>query len=289
MSELQHHFATVSGGKLHYVSAGSGRLMLFVHGFPEFWYAWRAQLEHFGADHHAVALDMRGYNLSFKPAEAAAYRAKYLVQDLAELIRHHTSDKAIVVAHDWGGAAAWNLAAQHPQLIERLVILNSPHPITFARELKHNPAQHAASQYMNLLRSDKAERVMAEDNYRRLFNMTLAGWHGVRYSEQDRQAYLQAWSQPGALTGGLNYYRASPLYPREPGDAAPELDPAQFMVRVPTLVIWGERDPALLTGILDGLENYVSDLKVVRVPDATHWIAHEKPELVNRLIREFVS
>jgi epoxide hydrolase 4 len=293
---MQHADVSVNGQRLHVVTQGGGeQLLLFVHGFPEFWYAWRAQLEEFGRDHLAVALDMRGCNLSSKPADVRDYRAKYLVEDLRQLIAHFAARRTVVVAHDWGGAVAWNLAAQYPDVIEKLVILNAPHPITFARELTHNPAQQQASQYMNLFRSDKAERVLSAEGHRRLLAMTFGDW-GTRVAidEEEKQAYLAAWAQPGALTGALNYYRASPLYPPEKGgDATPEsrlgLDAAQFHVKVPTLVIWGEQDQALLPGNLDGLERHVADLRIVRVPDASHWIAHEKPRLVNELIRNFIS
>lgn len=281
--------------RLHYACAGAGELILFVHGFPEFWYEWKDQLAEFGRDHLAVAPDMRGYNLSSKPVEVKAYRAKHLVEDLRLLIEELGGTPCVLVAHDWGGAAAWNFAAQHPDYLSRLVIINAPHPAVFARELRSNPAQQKASAYMNLFRSEKAERVLAENNYARLSRMTLDSWasNGGVATDADRQAYLAAWSQPGALTGGLNYYRASPLHPPEGGDApvagASELDATQFHVRVPTLVIWGERDEALLLGNLNGLEAHVADLQVRRVPDATHWIVHERPELVNALIRDFVT
>jgi pimeloyl-ACP methyl ester carboxylesterase len=281
--------------RLHYACSGAGPLILFVHGFPEFWYAWKDQLAEFGRDHLAVAPDMRGYNLSSKPEAVKAYRAKHLVEDLRLLIDRLGAKPSVLVAHDWGGAVAWNFAAQHPDYLRRLVIINAPHPVLFARELRSNPAQQKASAYMNLFRSEKAERVLAENNYSRLSRMTLDSWasNGGAATDADRQAYLAAWSQPRALTGGLNYYRASPLHPPEVDDArraaALELDAAQFYVRVPTLVIWGERDEALLLGTLNGLETLVEDLQVRRVPDATHWIVHERPGLVNALIRDFVT
>jgi pimeloyl-ACP methyl ester carboxylesterase len=292
-AELQHAYAQLANGmRLHYASAGAGPLLLFVHGFPEFWYAWKDQLDAFSSDHRAVALDMRGYNLSAKPADVKAYRARYLVEDLRLLIDHLGGGPCVMVAHDWGGAVAWSFAAQHPEYLRRLIMINAPHAITFARELRDNPAQQRASAYMNLFRSEKAERVLSENNYARLVRMTIGTWtaRGGAATAEDRAAYLAAWSQPGALTGGLNYYRASPLHPPEPGgpqDAADlQLDPARFHVRTPTLVIWGELDEALPPGNLDGLEAYVPDLSVVRVPDASHWIVHERPELVNRLIRD---
>ncbi len=293
---FEHRHADLPNGmRLHYAYAGAGPLILFVHGFPEFWYEWKNQLAEFGRDHLAVAPDMRGYNLSSKPEGVSAYRAKHLVEDLRLLIDQLGGKPCVLVAHDWGGAVAWSFAAQHPDYLRQLVIINAPHPVVFARELRSNPAQQKASAYMNLFRSEKAERVLAESNYARLSRMTLDSWasSGGVASDADRQAYLAAWSQPGALTGGLNYYRASPLHPPEAnepsGAALPELDPTQFQVRVPTLVIWGERDEALLPGNLKGLETHVKDLAVHRVPDATHWIVHERPHLVNELIRDFVT
>ena len=292
--QLDHGYAALPNGmRLHYASTGSGPLMLFVHGFPEFWYEWKDQLAEFGKDHRAVALDMRGYNLSSKPAEVSAYKPKHLVEDLRLLIEHLGAARCVMVAHDWGGAAAWNFAAAHPELLDKLVIVNAPHPVTFARELRDNPAQQAASAYMNLFRSEKAERVLSEHDHARLVRMTLDAWaaNGGTATDEDRRAYLEAWAQSGALTGSLNYYRASPLHPPEAGGgkAPPQLDAAMFRVRVPTLVIWGERDEALLTGNLDGLETMVEQLQVVRIAEGSHWVVHEQPAKVNALIRAFVS
>ena len=290
--EQVHRYANVNGQTLHYVTTGEGKLMLFVHGFPEFWYEWHRQLEEFGKDHQAVALDMRGYNLSSKPTDVAAYRAKHLIEDLRALIEHLGHKKCILVAHDWGGAAAWTFAANYPDYVEKLVIINAPHTVTFAHDLTHNPAQQAASQYMLLFRMDKAERVMTENNYARLVGMLKsAGSSGAWLTEELKARYIEAWSQPGAVTGGLNYYRASPLYPpseKDPGASAIEIDPERVMVRVPTLVIWGDADTALLSSLLDGLEQYVPDLTIKRIVDGSHWVIHEQPELVNQTIRAFI-
>jgi pimeloyl-ACP methyl ester carboxylesterase len=292
--DVEFGFAALPNGiTLHHASAGSGPLVLFVHGFPEFWYEWRDLLHEFGRDHRAVAPDLRGYNLSSRPVPVADYRAKLLVEDLRLLIEHLGYARCTLVAHDWGGAIAWNFAAAHPERLDRLVIINAPHPITFARELRNNPAQRRASAYMNLFRSEKAERVLSDNGYARLLGMTLEAWtaNGGTATEADRQAYLTAWSQPGALTGALNYYRASPLYPREEGasDAAIELDPAAFHVQVPTLVVWGERDAALLPGNLAGLEQHVDRLEIARIPEGSHWVVHEQPHRVAALIRSFID
>lgn len=292
---MDHHYATVNGIKLHVVSQGSGPLMLFVHGFPEFWYAWRNQLSDFSRDHRAVAFDTRGYNLSDKPTDVKAYRPGQLVEDIRQLIDHLGGGPCVLVAHDWGGAVAWNFAVKHPNYLSHLVIINSPHPIMFARALTHSPEQIAASQYMLLLRDPKAERVLSENNFARLEKMILldingggSGWP----TADDLERYREAWAQPGALTGGLNYYRASPLHPAsktEPGATTLKLEPRDFTVTVPTLVIWGERDKALRPVLLDGLNEVVTNLTIKRIPEGSHWVAHEYPEKVNRLIRDFVG
>lgn len=292
MPRIEHGYASVNGVRLHYATAGAGPLMLFLHGFPEFWRAWQKPLEHFGARGWlALAPDLRGYNLSDKPAGVEQYKARTLIADVAQLAARFATGPFVLVAHDWGGALAWGLAIAHPELLSHLVIVNAPHPYTFWRELAHNPAQQKASDYMLLLRDAKAERVLSENGFGRLGRMVFDESGGA-FSAADQAAYREAWAQPGALTGGLNYYRASPLYPpsaADPGATRLELAPQDFMVRVPTLVLWGERDRALLPGCLDGLEQCVPDLVVRRVPDASHWIVHEQPGLVCSEIERFVS
>ncbi len=291
--EIRHENVDCGGVKLHCAIAGeAGKpLMLFLHGFPEFWAAWRGPMEHFAARGWlCVAPDLRGYNLSDKPEGVEPYKAKHLVADVLALGAHYSGnggkDKFVLVAHDWGGAVAWSLAIAHPQRLERLVMINSPHPYLFWRELTSNPAQQKASEYMNFFRLPKAERVLQENGYAR-----LAGAFG-HLGEAWRAELVAAWSQPGALTGGLNYYRASPLYPptvEDPGAKKLSFKPEDFMVRVPTLVLWGDRDTALLPGCVEGLGQCVPDLKLVRVPDASHWIVHEKLPFVCSEIERFVS
>ncbi|MEW6687719.1 MAG: alpha/beta hydrolase, partial [Pseudomonadota bacterium] len=230
--------------------------------------------------------DLRGYNLSDKPAQVDAYKTKHLVGDVLAIAEQYAQGKFVLVGHDWGGAVAWGVAIAQPQRLGRLVMINSPHPYVFWRELARNPAQQKASEYMNLFRLPKAERVLSENGYARLlgaFGHLPQAWRGE---------LIEAWSRPGALTGGLNYYRASPLHPDAPGDPGASklrFEARDFMVRVPTLVLWGERDTALLTGCLEGLEECVPDLKLVRVADASHWIVHEKPELVCSEIERFLA
>ena len=284
-STWKHDYAEVNGVRLHYVSAGEGPLILFIHGFPEFWYEWKEQLKEFSTDHQAVAFDMRGYNLSSKPESLDEYQMPKFIGDIAGLIKHLGKQKAVIVAHDWGGAIAWAFASVHPELTEKLVIINAPHPTIFGRELRENPEQQAASSYMNLFRSADAERALSENNYENLvrgvLGELLAKGH---FTEADKKAYIEAWSRPGALTGGLNYYRAAGLGPNPAGPA-----PAPMHVKTPTLVIWGEKDRAILTSSLKGLEEYVSDLTIKRIPDGSHWVIHEKPALINTYIREFLK
>jgi epoxide hydrolase 4 len=291
---LRHEYADVNGVRLHYAAAGKGKLVMFVHGFPEFWYEWKNQLAEFGKDHLAVAPDMRGYNLSSKPSDVEQYQIKHLVGDLKALADHLGHKKFTLVAHDWGGVAAWAFAMSHPDYLDRLIIINSPHPGVFQRELRDNPAQQKASAYMLTFRSPQAEQILSANNYAALVQAVLGrGLKEGYFTEEDKNAYIEAWSQPGALTGGLNYYRASRIGPPSGEGATASADVSTQMpsltVKVPTLVIWGEKDTALLTGNLDGLDKFVPDLTVKRIPDGTHWVIHEKPELVNRYIRDFLA
>jgi pimeloyl-ACP methyl ester carboxylesterase len=290
---LESKFAKVNGINLHYVSAGHGRPIIFVHGFPEFWRAWEDQLLAFSNDRRAIALDMRGYNLSDKPQGVDAYAIPQLVEDLRQFIGSLGLGPVALVAHDWGGVCAWAFAARHPEYLEKLVIINSPHPATLARELRANPAQREAMSYTLLFRSERSEALLSERDFARLARMFESWEIGGRPLESAIVvAYKKAWSEPGALRSALNYYRATDLHPPAPGQpgvAGMNFDSRQTIVRVPTQVIWGEKDAALLTGLLDGLEEYVPKLRIDRIADGTHWVVHEFPDRVNRLIRDFLS
>ncbi len=290
---MQSEYAEVNGVRLHYMTAGEGRLILFLHGFPEFWYAWKKQLAYFSRDHRAVAPDMRGYNLSSKPAEVAQYELKLLVEDVRALAERLGHKRFVLAGHDWGGVVAWAFAAAHPEYLDKLVIINAPHPAVFDRELRQNPAQQQASQYMLIFRTPAAEQILAAGNFANMEATVLKpGLQQGYFGPEDREAYLQAWSQPGAITGGLNYYRAAHAGPASGPEQRSEELAAQvkaLRIEVPTLVIWGEKDPYLLTGNLNGLEQYVPDLTVRRVPDGSHWVIHEQPELINSYIREFIE
>jgi pimeloyl-ACP methyl ester carboxylesterase len=283
-----------NGIRLHYASCGTrGRpLMLFLHGFPEYWGAWEELLPSFADSHYAVAPDLRGFNLSSQPAEVNAYRIREIVGDLERFVAQLGYPRAVVVAHDWGGAASWQWAIAMPQRIERLIVLNSPHPIPFARDLIARPEQQSASAYMNWLRAPGSEAALEKGDYAALegFFLAMRRPDAPWYTAERGKRYREVWAR--GLRGGVNYYRASPLYPPAPGSPGPaalNLDPADFKVRVPTAVLWGEADTALPVTLLEGLPELVDDLTVFRLPRATHWLAHEEPDEIARLIRGFIA
>ncbi len=295
---LTHGFVSVNGIKLHHVSTGRGPLVLFLHGFPEFWYAWNDVLPAVAkAGFEAVAIDMRGYNTSDKPKDLSAYRMPELIADVRGVIQTlGRGRKAILVAHDWGGAVAWAFAGAHPELLEKLVIINAPHPTVFARELATNPKQQAASSYMTFFKSPGAEETLLKDNCAALVMSILsARKRKPPYTPEDKDAYIAAWTQPGALTGGLNYYRANKVGP--PLSVGSKVNPADgafgtteaIHINVPTLVIWGMIDTALLPGNIDGLDKYVKQLTVRRIPDGTHWVIHERTKDITSMITAFAQ
>jgi pimeloyl-ACP methyl ester carboxylesterase len=276
-------------------------VLLFVHGFPEAAFVWDGLLQHFAAPHHGgyrcVAPNLRGYERSSAPTDVAQYRAKHLMQDLQALIALEAGpSKPLValVAHDWGGAVAWGLAATQPQCMERLCIINSPHPATFLRELQHSPQQQAASAYMNFLARPDAPELLAQDDFRRLWvffeGMGASDGPHPWLTPELRQRYRELWSM--GLQGPCHYYGASPLRPATDDDAnlrGLSLPDALCRVDVPTQVIWGLNDTALPPSLLDGLDHWVPQLRVDRVADATHWLIHEQPERVQGLLREFLK
>ena len=255
-------------------------LLVFLHGFPEGAFVWDELLLHFAGRYRCVAPNLRGFERSSSPQAPQDYRAKHLVADIEALIAHCGGPAAALIAHDWGGAVAWNLAVQRPASIERLVIINSPHPATFLREMQRNPAQQAASAYMNFLCRPEAEALLAADDYARMwpfFRRTGEAAGPDWLTDAVRDQYREVWDH--GLRGGCNYYRASPLRPPtadDDGVLEVAFAPEFVTVPVPTLVIWGEDDRALPVALLDGLEAYLPRGRIVRVPGATHWIVHER-------------
>ncbi|TMH12358.1 MAG: alpha/beta fold hydrolase [Betaproteobacteria bacterium] len=268
-------------------------LLMFLHGFPEGAFVWDELLEHFGTRYRCIAPNLRGYELSSAPAEVEAYRAKHVMADIAALLDELGGGPLeALIAHDWGGAVAWNFAVQSAKRLKRLVIINSPHPGTFLRELQTNPAQQAASAYMNFLRRPDAEALLAENDYARMwpFFSRVAVAESSRdgsdwLTDAVKDEYRAVWSH--GLQGPVNFYRASPIHPPTgPDDPVLKLQfpPESVTVQVPTSVIWAEADAALLPSLIDGLEAYVPKMKLVRIPRATHWVIHEQPQRIAREI-----
>jgi pimeloyl-ACP methyl ester carboxylesterase len=280
-------FAVVNGVRLHYVERGDGPLVVLVPGFPQFWYAWRHQIPALsGAGFRVVAVDPRGYNLSDKPRGAGRYTVDVLADDVAALVRR-LGTSAAVVGHDWGGVIAWRVAASHASLVDRLVVLNAPHPAAYARELR-TPAQLARSSYalffqlpwlpeLALRARDFAlvERVFRRDPVR-------AG----AFTDEDVRRHKEALARPGALTAMLNYYRA---VPRRPLDVVVPPRRGHAVVQQPTLLVWGDRDAYLRTELTVGLEPWVPRLRVEHIPAASHWVMADAPDTVNRLLLEFLG
>jgi pimeloyl-ACP methyl ester carboxylesterase len=236
-----------------------------------------------------VAPNLRGYERSSAPPEPAAYQARPLAADVAALIEALGAPIDLLVAHDWGGALAWQLAARRPGLLRQLLILNSPHPATFLRELLGNPAQQQASAYMNFLCRPDAAALLEQNDYARLWTFFTAMGPAPWLDEAMRERYREVWRH--GLQGPLNYYRASPLRPPTADmDAIHDLafPPEAVTVTVPTTVLWGERDTALLPALLDGLEAFVPHLKVQRLPGASQWLLHELPEQVAATIERLL-
>jgi pimeloyl-ACP methyl ester carboxylesterase len=262
--------------------ADAARRIVLLHGFPEGAFVWDPLLRDLGQLARCVAPNLRGYERSSAPPDVQAYRAKHLVQDIDALIESLGGRIDVLMAHDWGGGVAWNLAALRPHRLGALVIVNSPHPGALLRELRHSPAQRAASAYMDRLVEPDAAAVLAADDFASLWASLQSGGPAAWLDDGLRARYRAVWAC--GLEGALNYYRASPLRPGAPDLLHLELPDSVVRVRVPTTVVWGMRDHALLPGLLDGLDQWVAPLQVRRVPGASHWIVHERQDIVRDAI-----
>lgn len=283
-SEWRSAFIKTNGINLHYISKGRGELMLFLHGFPEFWYSWRHQIEEFGGDYHTVALDLRGYNRSDKPPLTKDYAISQLLLDIKGAIEALGYDRCILVGHDWGGAIAWNFAYRYPELVEKLIILNLPHPVLFWRGLM-TPQQLRKSWYIFFFQLPYLPELIIKSNNYELIGKAFSEMaiDKSAFRPEDIQAYKDAAREPGALTAMLNYYRnifnSGVLN-------APE---TQKKLTIPTLMIWGENDTALGKELTYGTERYVEDITIKYIPNCSHWVQQEQPQLVNKYIREFLQ
>lgn len=294
MSMAQHRIALTTGVTLDVWTDGdpAAPAAIFLHGFPESHRTWRHQLAAFASDHFVVAPDQRGYARSDKPANVADYAPDHPVADLIALADHLGIGRFTLVGHDWGGAIAWLAALRHPDRIERLVIVNAPHPLILQRSLFDDPAQRAASQYMTAFRDPEIESHLDGMGLSAFFDTSFARHADPALLADQKAAYLDEWSQPGAITAMLNWYRASAI--QVPGmDETPArpawLDGPFPPITMPTLVIWGMQDQALLPCQLDGLDALVPDLTIVRIEQAGHFVPWEAPETVNGAIRDWMQ
>jgi pimeloyl-ACP methyl ester carboxylesterase len=279
---LREGYAEIGDVRLHYVEAGEGPLIVLLHGFPEFWYGWRLQIQPLAAaGFRVVAPDMRGYNLSSRPEDVAAYDIDKLADDIRGLVYERGAESALLVGHDWGGSVAWATAMNHPEVVDRMAILNAAHPRKLSQGL-HHPDQLRRSWYFFFFAvPDLPEAVVHANN-----------WHFFRhflhdatpaYTAEEIEHYVEAWSQPGAATGMINYYRSSV---RQSKGAEAALRP----LSAPTLVIWGQEDHYLGTELAEPDHDDVPNLdRVERLPDASHWVHHDEPERVTQLLTDFFA
>src|SRR5271165_3945868 len=277
-TDVQYRTVAVNGIELHYAHAGKGPLLVFLHGFPQFHYAFRGQLRESSADHLAVAPDQRGYNLSSKPEGVHSYGVWPAVEDLRAL-----------VGHDWGSLVAWAFSLHYPKMLRALISLGGAHPGVLDRAQRENDEQIQASQYLLGLRRPDAIKAIAANDFAAL---EQALDHPF-LSEEDREAYRRSWRVPRAIESALHWYEVEGIAPPDrdgtPGRGNYCPDVAPLFVDVPTMVIYPEQDPYVRPASHDGLRRYVSNLTFRPVQDGTHWIAEQHPELVNRYIREFLT
>ena len=277
-----HAFIATNGIQLHYVTQGDGPLMLFLHGFPEFWYSWRKQIPEFARDRTVVALDLRGYNDSDKPSEQSAYVMEEFIKDVKGVIEGLGYDRCVLVGHDWGGAIAWFFAYAHPEMVERLIILNTPHPAKFAQGLRTLQQLLRSSYILFLQLPILPELLIQLDDYNALeqiFRGMAVNKSSV--ADDDIEAYKNAFAKRGTLTAALNYYRN--LF------QSWLIQQSWSVLNRPTLMIWAEQDNAFGKELTYNTEQYVRNFQVKYIPNCSHWVQQERPDLVNQYIHEFLD
>jgi pimeloyl-ACP methyl ester carboxylesterase len=291
MTSITHGYANVNGIRLHYAEAGSGNnLVILLHGFPEFWYSWRHQLEGLSKRFHCVAPDMRGYNLSEKPPRVEDYRIEVLVEDVIGLIDYFGANTAAIVGHDWGASVAWAVGQKYPERISKLAVLQVPPAAVWRANM--TVRQFLRSWYMYFFQLPGIpERAIGKNDFEGLEKVfkESVGRKGS-FSDADVSAYREALRQPGAVTGAINYYRANVgrLISRMNKARAP--NKSEERIRVPTLFIYGEKDFAILPATVRNVEKYIdAPYREVRIPDSGHWVQNEAVDEVNKALLEFLS
>ncbi len=273
---VEHRYADNDGVSIHYAVMGSGPLMVMVHGFPDYWYSWRHQMEALAGDYTVAAMDTRGYNLSDQPEGVDNYDLALLIEDVAAVVRAEGEDSAIIVGHDWGGGIAWTFAAHKPEMTERLIIMNLPHPKGLVRELARLEQQHQNSVYArNFQQPDSHENLSAEGLATAL----------SRGDQALHARYLEAFSR-SSFAAMMNYYRAN--YPREPYESGAFLELPE--VQAPVLQFHGLLDTALLPeGLNNTWEHLASDWTLVTIPGVSHWPHHDKPDMVSNMMKAWLD
>ena len=321
---LEHKYASVNNVNIHYVESvpkpisqspshsekkDAEKTIVFLHGFPEYWGTWHDQLNYFSQNYRVVAPDLPGYNLSDKPTESSFYTIPNLISFFAEFIKIISPEQTVyLVAHDWGGAIAWPLAAFHPHLISKLVILNAAHPSTFTREMVNNPLQRQYSTYIHDLISPSAESLLTKNNFHYLNEEVMKSYQTGVFTDEIKEKYRLIWRQEGAINGMLQYYRSmpqlaekenessnlsslsvEPLNSESPVKNTSQMKVPNIRVNVPTLILWGELDKAFVVENLNDIEQFVPNCTISRFSNASHWLHHEKPTEVNNAIAAFIS
>jgi epoxide hydrolase 4 len=284
--EWEHVYVEVNGIRLHCVTQGEGDLVVLLHGFPEFWYSWRFQIPALAGRFKVVAPDMRGYADSDKPTGVESYGIGKLITDVKCLIEKFGATKAHVIGHDWGGVVAWVFAIAFPQLVDKLVVMNAPHPGIFAENLRCNPGQFRKSWYIFFFQLPHIPEAFLRAGDYYMIKRILRGWtiNKGAFNDDDLARFVEAAAKPGALTGGINYYRAMMR------NANPFKMPTDFaLIASPTMLIWAENDRALGKELTYGLDRYCAVEPVIRyIPSCSHWVQQEQPLLVNRYLEEFL-
>jgi len=284
----KHEFAKVNGIRMHYVTQGEGKLLFLLHGFPDFWYVWRFQIPELATHFRVVAPDLRGYNKTDKPSGVENYRLNLLAGDILGLIDALGETRAMIVGHDWGGVVAWSFAAFNPDHTEKLVILNAPHPNAYTSRAKLSLRQLQKSWYVFFFQTpDVPEKVLSRNDYSFLKNMVkLSFVKKEALADEDLRLCAKTWSQPGALTAMMNYYRAN----MNPSILFSQKTITFPKIAAPTLVIWGEQDAALSKDLIANTNEFVKSSYFIKyLPNCGHWVQLEEPKLVNKYILEFLE
>jgi pimeloyl-ACP methyl ester carboxylesterase len=286
---LQNEFVNVNGIRMHYVTIGKGPLIVFLHGFPEFWYSWRHQIPFFSKHFKVVVPDMRGFGETERPTEIDQYRIEKLVTDIVELIHSLGQEKATIVGHDWGGIITWSIGMMAPDIVENLIIMDAPHPAVFQRNAFRNYEQMQKSWYMFFfLLQNVPERVLSHNNFellKHVFEVSIK--RKKNFTQRDIEWYISSWSKEGGITGGINYYRSN-LNAEFWGNLDESIPFPK--IKSPTLQIWAGEDLFLGKELTEGTSEFVDALFSLKIiPNCGHWIQQEAPEEVNQIMDEFLD